>query len=163
NRWMHVCIVNEGAKIRLYLNGTLDSQRTTASAHRTAAQAPHPIFVGRPAHATPEASRPSTEGFQGAVAHLRLYTRALSPIHVRIICEPGPPPAEPRPDAMCHQLSATLCAAAAASTKLRGAISAAPWAQLWLSLLLGGSTIRLRTSAARMLALLAPHMDPAHL
>lgn len=49
-------------------------------------------------------------GFEGSLAHLRYYTRALSPIHVRIVCDQGPPlhAATPVCDLRCYQALADL-------------------------------------------------------
>lgn len=48
HRWAHVGLVSEGAKLRLYLNGSLDTARHHASApaHRSHF-AKHPLYVGK--------------------------------------------------------------------------------------------------------------------
>ena len=47
-------------------------------------------------------------GFEGSVAFLRFYSRALSPIHVRIVYDQGPPSSVEARDRRCFQIVASL-------------------------------------------------------
>ena len=43
-------------------------------------------------------------GFEGALAHVRYHSRALSPIHVRIVCDQDQPQSQPAPDRHAFQV-----------------------------------------------------------
>ena len=88
NKWTHIGLVSEANKLRLYLNGALDSPRNNCGVPHRANR--HPLYIGK----VPEGCVRLDDvrgGFEGSMAHLRYYTRALSPIHVRIVCDQGPP------------------------------------------------------------------------
>ncbi|KAJ0392622.1 hypothetical protein ATCC90586_001676 [Pythium insidiosum] len=111
--WTHVAVALEGAKMRLYLNGVLDTQRTLAAplVAACAASAVSLDFhfgrisseesaVGRllsTLAARPEGERrtsPSASpvrSFRGLLSHFRFHNRALSPIHVRIVFDEKKP------------------------------------------------------------------------
>jgi hypothetical protein len=71
-RWVHVAVVSEGPKLRLFLNGLPDAQRANSAPPRTNR---HPFYVGK----VPEEARlPDTirGGLEGSIAQLRYHTRA---------------------------------------------------------------------------------------
>jgi hypothetical protein len=48
HRWTHIALVSEGAKLRLYLNGALDSPRNhTGMSTQRGYLAKHPLYVGK--------------------------------------------------------------------------------------------------------------------
>jgi len=48
HKWTHVALVSEGAKLRLYLNGALDSPRNhTGMSTQRGYLAKHPLYVGK--------------------------------------------------------------------------------------------------------------------
>lgn len=48
HKWTHVALVSEGAKLRLYLNGALDSPRNhTGMSTPRGYLAKHPLYVGK--------------------------------------------------------------------------------------------------------------------
>ena len=87
NAWIHIGLVCEGSKLRLYLDGSLDAQQINCEARPSTR---HPLYVGR----VPDGGFPIhgvRGGIEGSLANLRFYTRALSPIHVRVLCDQGAP------------------------------------------------------------------------
>jgi len=88
--WTHIAVVVEPRKIKLFINGSMDCQVTTAGNARAIL---YPVIIG----ACPSGVRTRVdcikEGFDGLLANLKYYTRALSPIHVRVIFDKGPPEA----------------------------------------------------------------------
>jgi len=101
-------------------------------------------------------------GFEGSLAHLRYYTRALSPIHVRIVCDQGPPhdpAANPVFDLRCYQALADLQLVAA--TPLATPHLAQPaWLQLLFACVMEG-TSRVQQAALRLLRRVLPHTQPS--
>ena len=88
--WTHVAVVVEQKKIKLFVNGALDAQAGTKGNARAVM---YPIVVG----SCPPSLRTNVEhvrvGFDGILAQYRYYTRALSPIHIRVVYDQGPPEA----------------------------------------------------------------------
>jgi hypothetical protein len=155
--WTHVCLVSEGMKLRLYMNGALDSQRNVAGVPRSPC---HPLHVG----SIPVGSTLRLEGvkggFEGSIAQLRHYTRALSPIHVRIICDPGPPEVGRGRHSirLCEVLSC-LETAARASQSLRKCLTEISWLNLLASAFMEGGE-RTQKSALRLLRIVLPSVHP---
>ncbi|GLE01307.1 hypothetical protein PINS_up010137 [Pythium insidiosum] len=112
--WTHVAIALEGAKMRLYINGVLDSQRTMA-APLVAACAASAVSLDFHFGRLPSVENSSVSGagrllstlylrqdgekknsgtlrsFRGLLSHFRFHNRALSPIHVRIVFDEKKP------------------------------------------------------------------------
>jgi len=88
--WTHVAVVVEQKKIKLFVNGALDAQAGTKGNARAVM---YPIVVG----SCPPGLRTHVDhvrvGFDGILAQYRYYTRALSPIHIRVVYDQGPPEA----------------------------------------------------------------------
>ena len=84
--WTHVAVVVEQKKIKLFINGVVDCQVGTKGNARAVM---YPIVVGR----CPQGLRTHVDhvrvGFDGLLAQYRYYTRALSPIHVRVVFDQG--------------------------------------------------------------------------
>lgn len=84
--WTHVAVVVEQKKIKLFINGAVDCQVGTKGNARAVM---YPIVVGR----CPQGLRTHVDhvrvGFDGLLAQYRYYTRALSPIHVRVVFDQG--------------------------------------------------------------------------
>ena len=68
HRWTHVACVAEGNSLRLYVNGLLDSENTTAG---TIVQNTGPLFLGG------DPWRPAG-GFDGFIDEFKFYGRALT-------------------------------------------------------------------------------------
>ena len=100
-------------------------------------------------------------GFEGSLAHLRYYTRALSPIHVRIVCDQGPPlhAANPVCDIWCYQALADLQLVAATSLATPH-FAQPPWLELLLACVVEG-TSRVQQAALRLLRKVLPHTQPS--
>ena len=88
--WTHIAVVVEQKKIKLFINGVVDSQAATKGNARAVM---YPIVVG----SCPSGLRTHVDhvriGFDGILAQYRYYTRALSPIHIRVVFDQGPPEA----------------------------------------------------------------------
>jgi len=86
--WTHIAVVCEPKKIKLFINGTMDSQVNTKGNGRAVL---YPVVLG----SCPQGLRTRVEhvrdGFDGMLAQYKYYTRALSPIHVRVVFEQGAP------------------------------------------------------------------------
>ena len=98
-------------------------------------------------------------GFDGSIARLRFHARALSPIHVRVDCEKGPPSsATTIPDEACFQLLLLLLLAAR-STASRTILSEQKWLLLLFDIAKYG-TNRVRQGVFRLLRTLLSAMPP---
>jgi Concanavalin A-like lectin/glucanases superfamily len=84
--WTHVAVVIEQKKIKLFVNGVMDCQVNTKGNSRAIV---YPIVVGL----CPTGLRTHVDhtrvGFDGLLAQYKYYTRALSPIHVRVVFDQG--------------------------------------------------------------------------
>jgi hypothetical protein len=102
--WTHIAVIVEPRKIKLFINGAMDCQVTTAGNARAIL---YPVIVG----ACPSGVRTRVdcikEGFDGLLSNLKYYTRALSPIHVRVIFDKGPPEAHDARESLCFHLLAS--------------------------------------------------------
>jgi hypothetical protein len=87
--WTHISVVVEQKKIKLFVNGILDSQVSTTKGNARAIL--YPVLIG----VCPQSVRTRVEfvreGFDGILASYKYYTRALSPIHVKVVFDQGPP------------------------------------------------------------------------
>ncbi len=87
--WTHVAVVVDQKKIKIFINGVLDLQITTAKANNKAIV--YPLVIGScPANVRTRVNYVK-EGFDGMLAQCKYYSRALSPIHVKVIFDQGPP------------------------------------------------------------------------
>lgn len=155
NRWTHVGLISEHNKIRLYFNGTLDCQRTSTGALRGNR---HPLYVGK----VPDGAMRLDGvrgGVEGSIANLRYFTRALSPIHVRIICDPGPPETAKVEDRHLYHLCAFLVPMSR-SPQCRHHFQHPDWLNLILQVFTHG-TIRVQQAACRLLREILPHVPPS--
>ena len=154
NKWIHVCLVSEGSKLRLYMNGSLDYQRSNLGVPK---ECKHPLYVGK----VPDGAvrlQGVKGGFEGSLASLRYYTRALSPIHVRIVCDQGPPELVRVKDRKCFQIC-SLISLVATSPLARPHLCSRPWLSLLLYIIIHG-TSRVQQAAVRILIQLLPYTAP---
>lgn len=154
NRWTHVGLISEHNKLRLYFNGALDSQRTSTGALRANR---HPLYVGR----VPDGAMRLDGvrgGVEGSIANLRYFTRALSPIHVRIICDQGPPENAKIEDRYFYHLCACLVAISR-SPQCRSHLQHPDWLALLLETFTYG-TMRVQQAVCRLLQEIIPHVSP---
>ena len=105
--WTHLAIVVEPKKIKIFINGLIDSQIVTKGNARAVL---YPIVVG----SCPQGVRTRVDhvrdGFDGLLSLFRYYTRALSPIHIRVIFDQGPPESYDIHEKWMYQLmSSTSC------------------------------------------------------
>lgn len=154
NRWTHVGLISELNKLRLYLNGTLHCQRTSTGSLRPNR---HPLYVGKVPN---NAIRLDgvCGGVEGSIAKLRYFTRALSPIHVRIICDSGPPAAAQVEDRYCYHLCASL-AAMSRSPHCQGYLKHPEWFRLLLEVFTYG-TVRVQQAVCRLFKEILPLVSP---
>ncbi|GMH96967.1 hypothetical protein TrST_g6277 [Triparma strigata] len=107
NKWVHVALVSESNKLKLYFNGATDMHRQNPTHMNSPRTNKHSLYVGKvPDNAVKLDGVRS--GFEGSVAFLRFYSRALSPIHVRIVYDQGPPSLVEARDRRCYQIAASL-------------------------------------------------------
>lgn len=78
NAWTHVCMTYDGAAVRLYVNGRLDSSLSASGPVRRTTQ---PIRIG--------SDGAGTYAFQGSIDEVSLYGRALSAAEVQAAFEIG--------------------------------------------------------------------------
>ena len=86
--WVHVVVTNEGKKIKLYINGSMDSQVATAGNQKAVNM---PLLIGSCPHNVKTRVEHVREGFDGQLASFKYYTRSLSLVHVRVIFDQGAP------------------------------------------------------------------------
>lgn len=155
NRWAHVGLISEHNKLRLYLNGSLDCQRTSTGALRANR---HPLYVGK----VPDGAMRLDGvrgGVEGSIANLRYFTRALSPIHVRIICDPGPPEAAKVEDRHLYHLCACLVPISTSPACQRH-FEHPDWLCLFLRAFTHG-TVRVQQAVCRLLREILPRVPPS--
>jgi hypothetical protein len=85
HRWTHVAVTYDGATVRLYVDGTMTSSRSTTGAIKRTAD---PLWLG--------GNRPYGEYFHGLIDEVHVYDRELRPREVRSVMSmpiagaPGP-------------------------------------------------------------------------
>ena len=102
--WIHVAIIVETKKIKLFINGTLDGQVNTGGNQRVTA---YPVVLGSSPLAFRSRVEQVRDGFDGLLANFKYYTRALSPIHVKVIYDQGSPEASDARERWTYQLLAS--------------------------------------------------------
>ena len=109
------------------------------------------------------ANFPIKHGMEGCLAKLRYHSRALSPIHVRVDCEKGPPlgSTDQIVDNHCYQMQLLLWLSVQTPVAIE-MMSNQKWLQLLLTLLKDG-THRLKQCAIRVLRVLIPRVKPISL
>lgn len=71
NKWIHIAVTDNGAQIKLYVNGELDGQKDAPRGTLSLkTQSGRPFYIGR----TPQYSRP----FNGYISEARVWSRALT-------------------------------------------------------------------------------------
>mmetsp|Transcript_4361 Transcript_4361/g.13792 ORF Transcript_4361/g.13792 Transcript_4361/m.13792 type:complete len:1663 (-) Transcript_4361:3703-8691(-) len=149
--WVHIGLVVEGNKVKLYFDGKLNHQHVCRS-HVSDVTA-LPLFVGRPPDCT-------ADGFDGYVAHLRYYTRALSPIHLRIVCDQGFPSTFQAGDIWCYQLVSVLLVTTSVK-ECCDQLRVFHWLEILQECLKKG-TSRIQQTSIRILQRILPGIDPAY-
>jgi hypothetical protein len=87
--WTHLAVVVDQKKIKIFINGVLDTQMTTIKGNSKAIV--FPLVIGScPSNVRTRVSGVK-EGFDGMLAQCKYYSRALSPIHIKVIHDHGPP------------------------------------------------------------------------
>jgi hypothetical protein len=150
NVWTYVCVVAEPRKLKLFINGALDSQQATPGNTRAPL---YPVIIG----ACPTGVRTRVEhlscGFDGLVGSFNHHTRALSPAYVRYIYEQGPPSDCDTREAWSYRLLTALHLTLLRTTSSPYS-TPRPQCELALGLLLRADTGRVRHLASEVLALL---------
>ena len=154
NAWIHIGLVCEGSKLRLYLDGSLDAQQINCEARPSTR---YPLYVGR----VPDGGFPIhgvRGGIEGSLANLRFYTRALSPIHVRVLCDQGAPEEFCFHDRLCNQICAAVFLLTSSDLFLK-ALQRYDWLNLLFNFYLFG-TARVQQAVVRILRYLLPTISP---
>ncbi|CAM9365219.1 unnamed protein product, partial [Choristocarpus tenellus] len=97
-------------------------------------------------------------GIEGSIAHLRFYTRALSPIHVRIIYDPGPPETVRVEDQHCYQMCVCLVIISRSAVCRRHLLEL-KWLSLCFQAFIYG-TGRVKQAVARLFREVLPYAQP---
>mmetsp|Transcript_83789 Transcript_83789/g.236753 ORF Transcript_83789/g.236753 Transcript_83789/m.236753 type:complete len:3060 (-) Transcript_83789:463-9642(-) len=155
HKWTHIGLVSEGNKLRLYINGALDSPRNNCGVPHRANR--HPLYIGKVPDGCVRLDG-IRGGVEGSLAHLRYYTRALSPIHVRIVCDQGPPETIKVKDRRVYQMC-SLLHLCANSSHGQAHLSQPAWVELLFQLLVHG-TLRVQQAVTRILHLVLPVVRP---
>lgn len=85
-KWIHISIIVESKKIKLFINGVLDTNVSTVGNARAVM---YPLVVGSCPHGLRTHVEHVRTGFNGSLAQYKYYTRALSPIHLRVVLDQG--------------------------------------------------------------------------
>ena len=155
NVWTHVALVSDANKLKLFYNGSCDCQRSHAifSPNRSR----HALHIGKVPKDSVQLDG-VIGGFEGTLANLRFFSRALSPIHVRIVCDEGPPETCSASDSTCYQMCTCLylvCESSAGANIL----SSKKWLNILFYLFVHG-TSRMQQAVVRIWSILLPTVDP---
>ena len=104
--WTHISIVVEQKKIKLFINGMLDCQVNTNKSNSRAIL--FPLIIGSCPASVRTRVNNVKDGFDGMLAQCKYYSRALSPIHVKVIFDHGPPETTDVSAKIIYQVVATL-------------------------------------------------------
>ncbi|OQS05252.1 HECT E3 ubiquitin ligase, partial [Thraustotheca clavata] len=167
NQWYHIGIVFEGRKLRLFVNGVLDVQKTLSSPIKMCISCDWNIYLGKLTQAA-DASLGDLwslmnihSGLEGMLAQFRLHTRALSAIHLHILYDQGPPPLFVTTDHSCYQIGILLLLLAQSSESAPVLVEIR-WLRLIMWMLRGG-TYRVQQLSLRILKQILTHIDPFQL
>lgn len=104
--WTHLALIVEAKKIKLFINGALDCQVNTSKGNNRAVL--FPLLVGcSPVTLRTKVSHVK-EGFDGMLAQYKYYSRALSPIHIKVVYDSGPPETSDISGKLVYQMLASL-------------------------------------------------------
>ena len=159
NRWTHVALVSESNKLKLYLNGSLDCQRSNHTHVISPRSSKHALYVGK----VPDGSvklEGVKSGFEGSMAFLRFYSRALSPIHVRIVCDQGPPETVLIRDRKCYQIC-SLVHLVSRFESTRAYFVDKKWQDIFFFMFVRG-TCRVQQAVVRLWKVLLPQTAPTN-
>eukprot|EP01041_Mallomonas_annulata_P001258 gene1258-2435_t len=100
-KWTHIVLVTEPRKIKVFMDGNMDTQANTPGNARAIL---YPVIIG----SCPQGVRTRVDhvrdGFEGLLSNFKYYTRALSPIHVRVMFDQGAPEAHDIREKWTYQL-----------------------------------------------------------
>ncbi|OQR90075.1 HECT E3 ubiquitin ligase [Achlya hypogyna] len=163
NMWYHVGIVLEGPKLRLFVNGALDVQKSLSAPVALSGRLPWHVYLGKVAAPVGDIwSLLSAHcGLEGMLAQFRLHLRALSAIHLHILYDQGPPPVLVTTDADCYHMGALVLLLAQSSEGV-AVLTDRRWLRLLFWMLRGG-TYRVQQLVVRILKKLLPYVAPAAL
>lgn len=88
-QWVHVAVVVEHKKIKLYLNGQPDVHKMTNKANIRAMS--YPIVIGTCASLAKPKIEYLMNGFDGVIGSYKYHNRSLSSLHVKLVYDQGPP------------------------------------------------------------------------
>lgn len=104
--WTHLALVVEQKKIKVFINGVLDCQVVTPKGNGRAVL--FPLLLGSCPQAVRSRVAYIRDGFDGMLAQYKYYSRALSPIHVKVIFDNGPPETLDQSGRYIYQLLASM-------------------------------------------------------
>lgn len=163
HKWVHIAVVCEGQKVRLYVNGALDCEKTIGfAAGKSSFASRIPLFVGTVPQDLAPTELTNLSGLEGTIAHLCFHSRAISPIHIRIMCDQGPPEDSTVPDSSCFQLL-ILLQSIAQSPLGCAMIATKRWLKKVVALLTATTSIRVQLSALRVLVSILQNVKPSTL
>lgn len=87
--WIHITVVIEQKKIKLFINSQLDTTITTNKGNSKSIL--FPLLISTCPISFKTKLSLAKAGFDGMLAHCKYYSRALSPIHIKVIFDHGPP------------------------------------------------------------------------
>jgi hypothetical protein len=104
--WTHVAVIVEQKKIKLFINGVQDCSASPSKSNTKAVI--FPLLVGT----CPSSMRTKIphvkEGLDGMLSQYKYYSRALSPIHVKIVHDNGPPETSDVSAKLIYQMLASV-------------------------------------------------------
>lgn len=164
--WTHIATICDTNKLRVYINGILDCQRTNTMSPQTSVLPFHfgkfPPGLWSTADNESwdmENENPLTSGFDGSLGNVRYHNRALSAIHVHVVWDQGPPEPKNLLDRRCYELTSTLLPLAESGEGVQEMCSSR-WILAYFRMLMVG-TPRVQQIAIRILSAILPFTDPA--
>lgn len=105
NCWTHIAVVSDPRKFKIFINGQLDSQTATVGNARAIL---YPLVIGSCPLGVRTRVEHVRDGFDGYLSCYKYHTRAMSPIHARVVFDQGPPELFDSKERWIYQLT-TAC------------------------------------------------------
>ena len=152
HKWTHVVVVYEDQRLALFIDGAHEAEDDMPEAD-CAAVGRMTVSLGKPKGVNLSGLK-VRGSIEGKLAQVNLHSRALSPIHIRIMFDQGPPEEAPVDDQRCFQL-VVLQQGLTNSALGRRCLVRKSWLRLQARMLNAG-TLRVQQAVLRLWRVLLP-------